>query len=466
MHTKSSLKGEQVTCCCTIVIFISLMLSPSCRKSDALQPQANNSNSKIEASATSTDKPNIILILADDIGYEVPAYTGGQSYETPNIDFIANNGVQFCEARSTPLCSPSRVELFTGKYNFRNYVDWGKLPISNYTIGNLMKSAGYNTCVSGKWQLDGGHIAISSFGFDSYMVWNAFDNDDPNELSGSHYKNPILYSDAQELSFTNNEYGEDIHREYLFDFIDSCVGKNENFFGLWVTNLAHTPFQPTPDDPDYLTASPTSNIKYFPSMVKYLDKEIGLLLKHLDSLEISNNTYIIFTTDNGTQQSITSSWKNQQVKGGKGKTLYSWATHVPFIVYKKNSGIAKVDSSIIDFSDIIVTLSAMTNTPLPAAEIFDGVSFWPQIQGESNNSARIWSFTEFRPQPVTSPTKWHRWVEDKKYKRYDSSTVAKKKEQLFRVFTDTLEAHPVKNFTPVVERKNNEFKAILSSMKN
>jgi arylsulfatase A len=92
----------------------------------------------------SATEPNIILILADDIGYEVPSYSGGQSYTTPKIDFLTNNGVQFCEARATPLCAPSRVEFFTGKYNFRNYVDWGTLPASNYTIGNLMQSAGYN----------------------------------------------------------------------------------------------------------------------------------------------------------------------------------------------------------------------------------------------------------------------------------------------------------------------------------
>ncbi|CAN5505900.1 sulfatase-like hydrolase/transferase [soil metagenome] len=410
-------------------------------------------------------KPNIILVLADDIGYEVPSYTGGQSYETVNIDFIANNGIQFCEARATPLCSPSRVEFFTGKYNFRNYVDWGRLPVSNYTIGNLMKEAGYSTCVSGKWQLDGGDVSIKSFGFDHYMVWNPFDEGDSTETDGSHYKNPMLYADGQVLNFINNEYGEDLHRNYLFDFIDSSVEKKEPFFGLWTPNLGHGPFKATPDDPEYVNVSSGSNPKFFPSMIKYLDKEIGMLLAHLDSLKVSENTYIIFTADNGTDMRIVSRWKGKEVIGSKSETLYSWGTHVPFIVYKKNSGIIKIDSSIIDFSDILVTLSDMIGKSLPSNEIFDGISFWPQIQDMENASARTWSFTEFRPQPFAEPANWNRWVEDKEYKLYDSSFIPGKKNQLYRINSDTSELYPVTSFSVYELQKKAAFMQVLKLKK-
>ncbi|QEC66519.1 sulfatase-like hydrolase/transferase [Panacibacter ginsenosidivorans] len=413
-------------------------------------------------------KPNIILILADDIGYEVPTYTGGQTYQTPNIDFIAHNGIQFCEARSTPLCNPSRVEFLTGNYNFRNYVDWGKLNANGYTIGNLMKSAGYATCISGKWQLGGGDISIRNSGFDNYIVWDPFD---PGSGLGRgyHYKNPTLYSNAEMHTYTNNEYGEDILREYLFDFIDSTSIAARNFFCLWTPNLIHEPFQPTPDDPDYLIPLPgprTSNYKNIPSMVKYLDKEIGMLLTHLDSLGISENTYVIFTTDNGTPQGIISNWRDQRISGGKNTTNYSWGTHVPFIVYKKNNSIVKVDSSIIDFSDIMATLSDIVNKPLPAGQVFDGISFWPQIKGLTNYSARTWSFTEFHPQPVTSPSYWARWIEDKQYKLYDSSDDPNKKNQMFFTLSDTTEMHPIVTFSPYLSTKKANFLEILSSMKN
>lgn len=411
-------------------------------------------------------KPNIILILADDIGYEVPSYTGGQSYETVNIDFMANNGIQFCEARATPLCSPSRVEFFTGKYNFRNYVDWGKLRVSNYTIGNLMNDAGYNTCISGKWQLDGGDASIKSFGFDHYLVWNSFDDGESTETIGSHYKNPVLYANGQTVSFNNNEYGEDLHRNYLFDFIDSSVLRQTPFFGVWTPNLGHSPFKPTPDDPEYVNVSSGSNPKFFPSMIKYLDKEIGMLLAHLDSMNVSENTYIIFTADNGTDGKIVSTWKGQKITGGKNETLYSWGTHVPFIVYKKNGTVVKVDSSIIDFSDILVTLSDMTGKSLPSADIFDGVSFWPQIQGQENPSARTWSFTEFRPQPFTEASNLSRWVEDKMYKLYDSSFSPERKNQLYKTGSDTLELYPVTTFSPYELQKKATFLEVLREKKN
>src|SRR5690349_12505837 len=100
----------------------------------------------------STAKPNIIFILADDVGYEVPTYSGGQSYSTPNLDFMAAGGTQFTECHASPLCSPSRFMLMTGKYNFRNYTHWGVMNFNQQTLANLAKAAGYSTCISGKWQ--------------------------------------------------------------------------------------------------------------------------------------------------------------------------------------------------------------------------------------------------------------------------------------------------------------------------
>src|SRR5687768_15714090 len=87
---------------------------------------------------TPDKKPNIILILADDIGYEVPTYTGGQSYSTPAIDALAKNGIQFSQCHVCPTCTPTRVELLTGKYNFRNYTGWGNMDPTQKTIANML----------------------------------------------------------------------------------------------------------------------------------------------------------------------------------------------------------------------------------------------------------------------------------------------------------------------------------------
>ena len=100
-------------------------------------------------------KPNIVLIMADDMGYECLGSYGSAVYNTPNLDKLAAQGVRFTHCYAQPLCTPSRVQLMTGKYNFRNYEEFGYLNPKEKTFGNLLKEAGYRTCIAGKWQLNG-----------------------------------------------------------------------------------------------------------------------------------------------------------------------------------------------------------------------------------------------------------------------------------------------------------------------
>ena len=128
-------------------------------------------------------KPNVILIMADDIGFECLSINGSKSYKTPILDSLAKNGINFTKAISQPLCTPSRVKIMTGKYNFRNYEHFTYLNSNQKTFGNLFKENGYKTAIVGKWQLNG--IKVKSigdkisqdnqrpykFGFDEYSLW-------------------------------------------------------------------------------------------------------------------------------------------------------------------------------------------------------------------------------------------------------------------------------------------------------
>ena len=104
------------------------------------------------APLAAADRPNIVLIMADDFGYECVAANGG-GYKTPNLDKLAAGGMRFTHAYATPLCTPSRVQLMTGRYNVRNYLNFGTLVRSETTFAHLLKKAGYATGVCGKWQL-------------------------------------------------------------------------------------------------------------------------------------------------------------------------------------------------------------------------------------------------------------------------------------------------------------------------
>ena len=121
--------------------------------------------------SSSPDKPNIILIMADDMGYECVNANGGTSYQTPHLDKLAETGIRYEHCYSQPLCTPSRVKIMTGKSNARNYVSFGVLDRKQTTFAHLLKKAGYATCIVGKWQLGKEADSPQHFGFDESCLW-------------------------------------------------------------------------------------------------------------------------------------------------------------------------------------------------------------------------------------------------------------------------------------------------------
>jgi arylsulfatase A len=138
-------------------------------------------------------RPNIVVILADDLGYECIGADGGTSYKTPVLDKLAAGGARFDHGYAQPLCTPTRVQLMTGIYNVRNYVRFGLLDPKQTTFAHLLKQAGYATCVVGKWQLEGGFEGPGHFGFDEYCLWQL------NRRPG-RYANPGLEVNGKQIN--------------------------------------------------------------------------------------------------------------------------------------------------------------------------------------------------------------------------------------------------------------------------
>ncbi len=383
-------------------------------------------------------RPNIIFILTDDIGYEVPTCNGGKSYSTPNIDQMAQEGMRFTQCHTSPVCSPSRFLFLTGKYNFRNYIEWGKMNPATKTVANVLKGAGYKTLVSGKWQLNGGDISIHKFGFDDYMVWK------PYEASTKYfqYKNPIIYENGANLpaSETVNKYGEDFFTQKIFDFIDS--NKQNPFFIYYPMVLCHKGFSPTPDDADFATWDPAKPRQqrdsiYFPSMVKYMDKKIGQIVDKVKSLGLAENTIIIVSGDNGTPADLTSLFEDgEEVRGGKSTTK-EYGTHVPLIIsWKGKIAPGTVNNDLVDFTDFLPTFANLANTSLPAyIQPVDGVNFAPALTG-TNTDKRQWIYNYFRPYPYN---KLIRWAQTTTYKLYKIGGVY----TFYNIVADINEQHPL-----------------------
>ncbi len=376
----SSLNGIVMVLLAVLFVVSSGMYS--CRRTDKLVPQ--------RPEIRDFTSPNIIIVLGDDVGYEIPNYTGGESYETPNLNRLANAGMQFSRCVGTPLCTPSRFELLTGKYNLRNYFadSWGSLGRDQSTIANLLRNNGYATYAAGKWQLDGGDTSLKILGFDEYAVTNPFKlGGNVNEEDGLNlYKDPKIYSKGDYIpsELTLGQYGEAIMRDSVFSFIER--NKENPFFVYWAPNLCHRPFQPTPDHPDFATFDPTKGQEerdtiYYPSMVKYYDQELGALYDKVNALGIANNTLIIYIVgDNGTESDINSLFNGEIIPGAKGKTIYA-GIHVPVIaIWPGIIDAGSISNNIIDFTDFFPTIADICSANIPSSYgIIDGRNFAGQF---------------------------------------------------------------------------------------
>ncbi len=331
----------------------------------------------------STQKPNIILIMADDMGYECLSSNGSLSYYTPELDKLATNGIRFTQCHSQSLCTPSRVKIMTGRYNSNNYIDFGYLDVKELTFGNMLKEAGYKTMVAGKWQLNGVNTKEEGcmdqsrpyhFGFDEYCLWWL-------TKKSPRYANPRIVQNGKLLETTIDDYGPDIVSDYITGFIER--NQKSPFFVYYPMMLVHSPFQPTPDSPEWnMEGKRTqSDNKYFKDMVEYTDKVVAKIVNKLDELNLTENTMVIFIGDNGTHSDIITQTKYGPYKGGKGQ-LKDNGTHVPMIVSWPNGGKKGVTSSdLVEFSDFVPTFAETAGAQLP--ENIDGRSFLNILTKES-----------------------------------------------------------------------------------
>jgi arylsulfatase A len=348
--------------------------------------------------------PNIILIMADDLGYEVlPAY-GNREHQTPSLDRMAAGGMVFENAHATPLCTPSRVQLMTGKYNFRNYIGFGLLDPNEKTMAHWLKEQGYATCVVGKWQLygnarqqelAGGKIGSlpEEAGFDAYRLWQVRD-------LGSRYKDPLLETSGSGLEKFDGQYGPDLFTDYLEDFVEQQAGNP--FFAYFPMALTHDPFEPYPGSPDFGTYDPQNRVndpRYFPGMVSYMDKLVGRIIDKVEELGIAENTLILFVGDNGTDRDVVTRFKGKELRGNKGYTN-DLGTHVPMLAYWPGTVPAgSRNANLIDLTDYLPTLldvSGKDPDELPGP--LDGISFFPQLtQPRYTGPVREWVFCHYAP---------------------------------------------------------------------
>ncbi len=340
-------------------------------------------------------QPNLIFILVDDLGKEWISSYGAKEVQTPNIDKLAASGIKFNRAYSMPQCTPSRVALITGQYpstnGWVNHYDvprWGHGvnfdSSQNPSFAKALKEAGYKTCVAGKWQVNDFRIepdAMENAGFDDYCMWTGYESD--NSVSESRYWDPYIHTKEGSKTYTG-QFGPDIFSDFIIDFL----GKNkaEPMCIYYPMVLTHTPFVHTPDEPDV-----TSKFEKHLAMVRYTDRIIGKLVSALEEMDISDNTYLIFTTDNGTTSSIIGKRDSVYVRGGK-TFLTENGINAPFIVCTPDKRIGETEA-LVDFTDIYPTLLDLAKVENQSKFTIDGKSFSEVLEGKTNSSKRDWALS-------------------------------------------------------------------------
>ncbi len=321
-----------------------------------------------------TDHPNIVVILADDLGYGDVSFNGRPDYLTPNIDALARNGTWFSSGYVThPFCSPSRAGLLTGRYQQRfgheNQPDDGGLPLGELLLPQILKPAGYFCGAIGKWHLGSGlGYRPLQRGFDEFYGFL--------RSSSVYYNAPLFRGDTP---VNETEYLTDALTREAVSFIDRHA--TQPFFLYLAYNAPHVPYDVPPQtyldrvanisDPDRRT---------YAAMVTALDDGVGKVLQALRDNNLTNETLIFFLSDNGAPlNSVTS---NLPLQGEKLDTLEG-GIRVPFAIqWSGRLPAGLVYREPVSSLDIVATATTAAGVSLPSDRPYDGLDLTPYLTGQ------------------------------------------------------------------------------------
>jgi len=290
----------------------------------------------------SSERPNVLLIMADDLGAEALACYGNTVYTTPHLDRMAAEGARFENAFATPVCSPTRAMILTGLYPNRTGImermdsqldpdKNNRLPAHIKTLGHMFQEAGYATAIAGKWHLGDFQRypdQPASHGFDEHCLWVQYwDGKRP-----SRYYGPHNWENGEYRAHSKDVFGPDYYADFLLDFIER--NQDKPFFAYFPMNLVHGPLIEPPELKELAARSYTDNLganeRTIGHMITYMDAIVGRMLDKLATLGLEESTLVIFTGDNGSAPNVTSRLGQFHLRGGK-RSMNEAGTRVPFI---------------------------------------------------------------------------------------------------------------------------------------
>jgi arylsulfatase A len=357
-------------------------------------------------------RPNFVILLADDLGYgDVGCY--GSAIRTPAIDGLAREGMRLTDCyASAPVCSPSRAGMLTGRTPTRLGIhDWipAGSPVhlrkEEVTIPTLLKQAGYATCHVGKWHCNGKFNSAEQpqpgdHGFDH---WFSTQNN-----AGPSHQNPRNFVRNGVRVGPLEGYSSELIVTEAIDWLEKRKGRREDPFCLFV--WFHSPHEPVRTDPKfsekYQDVEPAEKREYFGN-VEQMDHEVGRLMAYLDRERLRDETFVMFTSDNGPETlkrypAGTRSYGSPGVLRGMKLHLYEGGIRVPGVIrYPTLVKGGRVSGEPVNNTDLLPTVCALAGVAMPRDRVIDGVSIAPVLEGKRVERERplFWMYEQAISEP-------------------------------------------------------------------
>ncbi len=430
-----------------------------------------------------SEKPNIIYILADDLGYGDVGYLGQQKFKTPNIDKLASEGIVFTQHYSgATVCAPSRSALLTGMHTGHTVVRGNKevqpegqypIPDDTYTLAEMLQENGYKTGVYGKWGLGfpGSEGDANMQGFDEFYGYNC------QRIAHNYYPYHLWHNQTKVDLKGNEGTGQEVYapaliHEQALGFIEA--NKEKPFFMFYATPLPHAELlvpenyldiykgklepelnhKGVDDGPTYKNggygSQPYAHAA-FAAMIHILDEQVGELMAKLEELGIADNTIVVFTSDNGPHReggADPNYFDSNGIYKGFKRDLYEGGIHVPMIAKwpaKIQAG-ASTDH-ISAFWDVMPTFAELVGHELDAS--IDGISFLPTLVGDENQKGHEYLYWEFHEKGGRIAVRKGKW----KGVKYNVLKEPNKQIQLFDLETDPGETRNLASEYPEVVKE-------------
>ncbi len=431
------------------------------------------------ASSEAKSKPNIIFILADDLGYNELGCYGQEKIKTPNLDQMAEEGMRFTQYYcGQAVCAPSRCVLMTGKHTGHSYIrnnsevkPEGQLPIpeDSQTIAEMLKEQGYATATIGKWGLGppGSSGDPNKQGFDLFFGYNC-------QRHAHNYYPKYLYRNSERVPLPGNDRGltgEHYAPDLMIDEALQFIQKNQDqpFFLYYPTPVPHLALQVPEDsleeykgkwpDPPYdgtdgYLPHPNPRAAYA-AMITRMDRDIGRIMQRLKDLNLDDNTIVMFSSDNGAtflRGPDTDFFESNKPLRGKKGSLYEGGIRVPMIArWPGRIPAGTTTDHISAFWDVMPTVAELTGGEVKSE--IDGISFLPTLRKQSNHEKHdymYWEFSGYGGQQAIRMGKWKAIRTDLRRKKADHSW------ELYNLEEDIGETNNVADKHPEIMEKIKE----------